>query len=253
MDTARQVVTCLGIAFGIALNVVFAGRVSGVSAAGELPLDAAPYAFSIWGLIFVGQAAYAVYQALPSQHDRTLHRSVGRWAAVNGVAQGLWVLAILQQQFVLSWMLILVMLGALGAIEVAVGARRHGLERPDRWLVRAPFAINLGWVSVALFLATASLLEGVVRYQGQPVGPVVWGVAAVAALSGLAMAMLLLRENAFFGAVSVWALVAIAIGSRGAAPIVAAAVVGAAAVALTTALVLARRRVEPPAGHVRAA
>ena len=238
----RQIATIAGIAYGIGVNAVFASRVSHVpSAAGEQPLDAAPFAFAIWGLVFAGEAAYAVYQALPSQRERTIHRSVGRWAAINGAAQGLWVSAIVAERFVLAWSLIVVMLGALVAIEVAVGARRHGLAARDRLLVRAPFAINLGWVSVALVLSTASLLEGVLGWSGGPIGAVGWGVVLVVAIAGLALLMLTLRDNLFFGVVALWALVAIAIGSD-ASPIVVAAVAGAITVAIGTLAVLTRRR-----------
>lgn len=241
-DLVRQITTFAGIAYGIAVNVAFAARVSDVpSAAGEQPLEAAPYAFAIWGLVFAGEAAYAVYQALPSQRERALHRSVGRWAAINGVAQGLWVSAIVLQRFVVAWSLILVMLGALVAIEVAIGARRHGLGTRDRWLVRGPFAVNLGWVSVALVLSTASVLEGVAGWSGEPVGAVGLGVLAVLALAAIALLMLALRDNAFFGAVALWALVAIAVGSDARA-IVFSAVAGAIVVGVGLFALLAWRR-----------
>ncbi|MDQ3037389.1 MAG: hypothetical protein M3Y87_33650 [Myxococcota bacterium] len=240
-DLVRQIATLAGIAFGIAVNITFAARIAdGASPAGEQPLDAAAYAFGIWGLIFVGEGAYAIYQALPSQRERTLHRSVGRWAAINGVAQGLWVSAVILERFFVAWLLIVVMLCSLIAIELATGARRHGLRPRDRWLVRAPFAINLGWVSVALALSTASLLEGVVGWSGAPLGAVGWSVIVVLALAALALLMLALRGNAFFGGAAVWALIAIAIGSD-AQPIVITAVVAAIVVGIGVGAALARR------------
>ena len=37
----------------------------------------AGYTFAVWGPIYLGLIAYAVYQALPGQAERTIHRRIG--------------------------------------------------------------------------------------------------------------------------------------------------------------------------------
>lgn len=226
-DISRQVVTALSIPLGIALNFIpIRGETvsSAVDNDGEIALNAAGYAFSIWGLIFAWQLVYTVYQAAPVQRENPVLRRVGWWTALNGIATGLWAVAITQGRFGLGWGLILVMLAALIAIEVQIG-RAGALGRLDRWLVRAPYRVNLGWICVATILATGSFLRNVVGWDGGAISEAGWGVAGVAAAALLGILMLVLRGNVAFAGVIVWALLGVASGSAGVPAIAQAALV----------------------------
>lgn len=225
-DISRQVVTALSIPLGIALNFIpIRGETvsSAVDNDGEIALNAAGYAFSIWGLIFAWQLVYTVYQAAPVQRENPVLRRVGWWTALNGIATGLWAIAVTQGRSGLAWGIILVMLAALIAIEVQIG--RVPLGRLDRWLVRAPYRVNLGWVCVATILGTGSFLRNVVGWYGGAISEASWGVAGVAAAALLGILMLVLRGNVAFAGVIVWALVGVASGSSGVPVIAQAALV----------------------------
>src|SRR5512136_345992 len=51
----------------------------------------AGYVFAIWGLIYIGLLAYAVYQALPSQKANPRLQITGWWVVLGGLANSIWI------------------------------------------------------------------------------------------------------------------------------------------------------------------
>ncbi len=210
-DRARQVANVVLIPAGIAFNMIPGLRereIASVSRASEPLLAASGWAFSIWGLIFAWTLVYAVYQALPSQTTRPVMRVIGWHTASNGVLGGLWTYLFTQQQFTAAWITMIALLLNLIAIELRLG--EHARTGRDRLLVRLPFAINLGWISVATILNTTQWLWSTVGWDGAPLTPVAWSIVLVAAAALLGALMLHLRRSAAFALVVVWSLVAIA-------------------------------------------
>ena len=56
-----------------------ASNTGAISDANISPVTPADYSFAVWGLIYVACLALAVYQLLPSQQERTVHRLTGWW------------------------------------------------------------------------------------------------------------------------------------------------------------------------------
>lgn len=241
----RQVAVLVAVVAGIAINyVVF----SGLGTESRLeerpsPIDAAGYAFSIWFLIWLGQILYAVHQARPSQRDNPVLRRVAPWAIVNSVATAAWPLVVAQQDYVqaLGWLTL--MLVALIAIELHAGVPAGPLPRVDAWLVRVVYGVNLGWVSVAMILSVASVLNIEAGWQGEPLSGETWSLLAVSLAATLGLVMLFVRRSVAFAAVNVWALVALAVGT-GTTPISVARLAAAAAavVAISTVVFAVRTR-----------
>ncbi len=247
-DTLRQLANAVGIPLGIVLSVLpFAsGRNSGDAAGAGLPtaVDAAAYAFAIWGLIFTWQIAYGVYQLLPAQRENATLRRVGWFTAANGFGNALWAIAVLNRQIPLAAaILVLVMLVSLVATEAQF---REPFPEPggrEFWLVRVPYSINLGWISVAAIISIAGVLRDA-GWNGAPFAPQVWAALMIAVAAGLGVAMLLTRGNIAYAAVIVWALAAVAVQQSGVPLVPLAAVIGAASVAVDIiATVFARRGV----------
>lgn len=210
-DRARQVVNLVLIPAGIAFNMIPGIRereIAAVARASEPLLAASGWAFSIWGLIFAWTLVYAVYQALPSQTTRRVHRAIGWHTASNGLLGGLWTYLFTQELFTAAWITMVALLLNLIAIEIRLG--NEARSGRDRMLVRVPFAINLGWISVATILDTTQWLWSTVGWDGAPLTPIAWSIIMVAAAAALAAAMLHLRRNLPFALVTVWALAAIA-------------------------------------------
>ena len=82
-DTIRQILVVLSVlatiivnflAVSLPLNGLNTGEISDRFKVYFVP---AGYVFSIWGLIYIGLIAYAVYQALPSQRENPRLRKTG--------------------------------------------------------------------------------------------------------------------------------------------------------------------------------
>lgn len=105
------------------------------------------WAFSIWGVIFLALAVYAVWQLLPAQRPNPLPDAVARPLTVASVAAALWVVCFSYEAIGTCTVLMLL---TLAMLILAYGrARRLVLERvsprPSSW----PLSLFMGWISVA--------------------------------------------------------------------------------------------------------
>ncbi|WP_017299725.1 TspO/MBR family protein [Nodosilinea nodulosa] len=170
----------------------------------------ANYAFAIWGLIYLGLFAYAVYQFHPER------RREGQIQRVNGllifacVVQTLWILLFTGQWFGWSVVAMGALLLALIGIYTTLNIGRERVSRQRRWLAHIPFSLYLGWISVATSVNVASALYAS-GWGGGGILSVTWTVAMLAVAALLAAVVIYQRRDVAFTLVFVWALVAIAV------------------------------------------
>ena len=156
------------------LNVVFAFAEAGVSGLGYLigangftkndaatpPIVPAGGAFVIWGVIYAGAIAYAIYQALPRNKENALLRRVGFYTASAYIGTTAWVLA---AQVGLSWLTVIcfvwILMSLLGAFFYFF-SRQDTFNTLEKWLVVLPLSIYTGWTTVALIANVATALSG---------------------------------------------------------------------------------------------
>ena len=259
-DGLRQALNVAGAAGQIiaTVYVVAAGTLDYVNqptAGGDPAIIPAGYAFSIWGPIYAGSLAYAVYQALPAQRTRPLLRRIGFSTALAFAATAAWLLVAQRPERIWGTVgLIVVITGGLAAaFRELVRHTRAGetFTRGERYLVVAPLSVFLGWCSVATFANTCSAL----RYTGitAPGGAeaALSALAIAAAAGGAAWATVVSRGNAWYALTVVWALTAIAAANAGPPPLrpaerprslLVAAVAGVATSAVLGALAYGRSR-----------
>lgn len=240
----------------IALNVLFAsGQIAlplllfsrGFEASVARPaVDVAPnpatpagYAFAVWGVIYIGSAAYAVYQALPAQFDDPLLKRIG-WLTASGFALCCgWLLSARFGPVVLTVPIIVGMLLVLGAAFMIAVRDLRADGGPPYWFVTVPLAIYVGWLSAATFVNAADVLPGY-GFGRFGLSPKSFGLLVIAAAAIVSAAVCVLAKgNPFYVGTVVWALVAIAVrnGFSGAEAVIAAAALASAValVALTVA------------------
>lgn len=146
----------------------------------------AGYAFAIWGVIFLGCLAWAVYQLLPGQQGRVAHRRVGWPLVVAFSGNAAWELVFPQEGV---WLLVA---NVLIVVVVAAAATALGrLQDPepeglDRLLPTAVTALLLGWVTIATVANVA--ISG--SYLGAPTDGGVARAAGVVALVAAAAVVL---------------------------------------------------------------
>jgi benzodiazapine receptor len=172
------------------------------------PLLAAGWTFAIWGPIYVGFLAYAVYQLLPGQRDREVHRRTGWWLAASAVLNPLWILAFGARAVPVAELMII---GLLVCLAVVFGrlSRIPAEGVLERVVFRGVIALYTGWVSLATVLGTAA--TGVwVGLPGEGALPAVAALVVLLAAAAI-LAWVVLSGTAVVGyaAAAVWALAGI--------------------------------------------
>lgn len=170
-------------------------------------LVAAGYAFSVWGLIFLLDIAFAGWQLRAAQRgNATLARI--RPAATAGFAlTAAWMPVFTLQLF---WLALVIIWAALACLlYCALVLARDASPAPGQALwATAPVSLHAGWLSLAAFLNTAQVI---VAYRLLPTGDMLpWSAALFAAAAALLLwANQRMRGNVVFAVVALWGLVAV--------------------------------------------
>jgi len=175
----------------------------------DVLITPASYAFAIWGLIYLGLISFAVYQALPAQKANPLLNKIGYKLVLASIAQIIWVICFLYQQYAASMVAMLCILLPLIAAYSHLPFKPR-ISRSRRWLVRTPISIYLAWISVATILNGALVLSAW-QWNGWGINPEVWTVIMLLIAGLLTHFITIPRLDFPYGAVFAWAAVAIAI------------------------------------------
>jgi hypothetical protein len=248
-DTIRQAVNVLALVATIALNglanaLPLNGLTTGdISDRFDVYFVPAGYVFSIWGLIYLALTAFVIYQALPGQRDNPRLRRVGYLFALSCVANVAWLFLWHYEVFPLTIVAMVALLLLLIAIYLRLGIGRSEVSTAEKWLVRVPFSIYLGWITVATIANATSLLD-YLNWGGWGIRPEIWAVIMLLAATAITSAVTLTRGDIAYGLVIVWAVAGIAIKHAGTPVVSITSWIVTVAVALVTALGAWRRRRE---------
>lgn len=206
-------------------------------------LVAAGYAFAIWGLIFLLDLVYALWQATGTRRTDPTLGHIAPWSTAGFALTTAWMPLFSMGQF---WLCLLVIFAATFCLVRCAMILSHDRTPQDgQWLwAWAPLSLHAGWLSLAAFL---NLAQVIVAYKlASTTQQLPWSLAlfAMAAVL-LLMVNLRMRGNIDYVIAAVWALVAVYVkqadsGLAGAQT--AAWVAIAIAVVLVLQTVLLRRR-----------
>ncbi|MDX2230626.1 MAG: tryptophan-rich sensory protein [Leptolyngbyaceae cyanobacterium bins.349] len=242
-DRPRQFITVFAILGSFVVNAISnirplngesIGQISNTQFANVL-ITPANYAFAIWGVIYLGLIGFAAYQFLPPRQQHSELKRISYLLVLACVAQAAWVYLFLARLFALSVVAMVVILLCLIGIYQALDrgpARPFGRDRTpspqDRWLLRIPFSVYLGWIAVATIVNVALALYSA-GWTGWGLAPEVWTVLLLIVATGLGIVLLLQRQDIAFGLVLVWALLAIAV-KRATIPLIALTAISLSAI-----------------------
>ena len=201
----------------------------------------AGYVFSIWGLIYLGLLAFAIYQALPAQRERKVLDEIALLYWLSSLANAIWIVLWHYETFAYTIAVVAVLLLSL----IAIYRRLRAAAQPGagfRWCVQLPFSIYLGWISVAT-IANASQLLTFLKWDAWGLSAELWAATLLAVATALGLAMLLRERDWAYALVLVWAFTGIAVAQADSALVANAAWVLAAVLALLAAYTLIWRRV----------
>ena len=246
-DRLRQILVIVAVLAMIAVNIManalpINGQNTGqISDRFDVFFVPAGYVFSIWGLIYLGLLAYAVYQALPAQAENPDLRSIGYLFVLSCLANIAWIFAWHYNLVALSVLFMLALLGLLIAIYLRLGIGRSQVSAAMKWFVHVPFSIYLGWITVATIANITSWLYSV-QWSGWGISPEMWAVImlAIATLVGGAMSMT--RGDVAYAAVLIWAFIGIALKHQDAAIVSNAAWIAAVVTAILLIIGAYRKR-----------
>ncbi len=180
----------------------------------------AGYAFSIWGLIYLGLIAFSVYQALPKNAAKfSPLRSV---YILSCAANCAWLYFWHQEAVTLCVAVIFLLLGTL----IFINEKLKFTETSgDFWFVKFPLGLYCGWVTAAAILnSTIALVYS--NFQAGDSKGVVLGAILLLTATALGVIIRFTLNNPFYPLAIAWALTSIAVEQSGKTLIVASAAVG---------------------------
>lgn len=245
-DTLRQVLVLVAalttIVFNIAANILPLNDLNTgeISDRFEIFFVPAGYVFSIWGLIYLGLFAYAIYQVLPDQRDNPRLRSIGYIFILSCAANIAWLFLWHYEVFEFTLIAMLVLLVTLIAIYLRLDISRSEVSTAEKWAVHIPFSIYLGWITVATIANTTQLLY-YLGWNGWGISAAMWAVIILAAGVVISVLMTLTRADIAYSLVLVWAYIGIAV-KHSSTPLVAiSALIGAGIILVVLIIVMFRK------------
>jgi len=166
------------------------------------------WAFSIWGPIFIAEGAWVVAQMLRRFRANPAVVASTPWWLAACLFQVCWTFAFAQEVIWLSLVMMLSILGCL--LGMAIQADQTLLlSLPEYALLRAPFALHLGWILCASAVNTNVLADYERALPGTLLGMAVTSLAAILAVV-TAFTLATKRAEPVVGLVAAWACTAVA-------------------------------------------
>ena len=219
------------------------GRGTGeISARYPTLVTPAGYVFAIWGLIYIALLAYSVAQFVRPLATDPLPDRLAWPIIISNVANVTWLF--LWHSLNIYWTVPVMLALLVSLIAAYVIARRDRPEHPgalERWAVRAPLGLYLGWVSVATI---ANISNALVAARIVPLGipAASWGVIVLVVGAALAFVALAREGDCVYAGVFVWAFAGIAVETRSSLVQLTAGILAAAIAVGIVVSAVARRR-----------
>lgn len=215
-DIVRQALVILSLTMTIVVNglanaLPLNGKNTGeISDSFDVYFVPAGYVFSIWSVIYLALIGYAVYQALPAQRTDRRLRSIGYLFVLSNIANSAWIFLWHYEYFAATLVVMTILLLTLIAIYRRLNRGNWNPTTAQKWLVKIPFSIYLGWITVATIANATSVLD-YVGWGGFGIAPEVWAVIMLAVATGVGLLFSLRKGDVAYVLVLIWAFVGIAV------------------------------------------
>ena len=143
---------------------IFGETVGGISDKYNTLFTPAGYAFSIWGIIYLGLIAFAIFQnirAFKNEADSEFILQIGPWMVLNSLANIAWIFAWLSEHIGLSLLLMLIILGTLIVMISRLNMERWDAPFPIIAFIWWPICIYSGWIAVATIANVSAFLVSI--------------------------------------------------------------------------------------------
>jgi hypothetical protein len=214
-DTLRQLANALSVVVALTVNILASvlplnGQNTGeISDRFKVYFVPAGYVFAIWGIIYIGWIAFAIYQFRAAQKESPRLRNLGYLFALSGIFNAAWLFCWHYNIFGLSVLVMLTLLGLLIASYLKLNVGHTSVTTAEKWSVDVPFSVYLGWITVATVANVTDYLY-FINWTGFGIAPQIWAVIMLVIASVLALAMMVTRRDSGYVFVLVWSFAGIA-------------------------------------------
>lgn len=168
--------------------------------------------FAIWGVIYLLQAAFVLFQfGVFGRHvtvQPAIVRAVSLPFVLYSILNAAWLFAWHNFQIPLSMVLMVLLLACLAYAYRRLEAFQPDMRLSDKIFVRLPFRITLGWITVAA-VANAVVLLVYLDWSGWGIPQQIWLILVLMATLAIALAVILPNNDAAYGMVILWAYMGI--------------------------------------------
>ncbi|MBE9461554.1 tryptophan-rich sensory protein [Dyadobacter subterraneus] len=175
----------------------------------------AGYAFSIWGLIYIGLIAFAIYQSqglFNNKETPAVVEKIGWMFVISCIANCLWILAWLYDYTGASVIIMTVLLLSLCSIIIRTRMEFDLITFKRVALEWWPFAIYFGWITVAIIANVAAYLTKI-QWDGFGISAENWTITMILAAMLINLFVTWNRNLRESASVGVWALIAVAVAN----------------------------------------
>jgi hypothetical protein len=229
MKKTLQIANILALIITLIVNYlsnrgIFNGNtMATVSARYQNSFTPSGYAFSVWGLIYLGLAAFVVYQSRGLFNDKPVHSIVGKigWLFVfSCTANSLWVFAWLYDYTGLSVIIMAILLSTLLLIMSRTRMEMDVIPIKKIALTWWPFALYLGWITVAIIANCAAYLTKI-QWDGFGIADTTWTIIMLCAAGIIFIGLTWIRNLRESSIIGIWGLVAVAMANWDKTPAIA--------------------------------
>jgi hypothetical protein len=227
-DTIRQIAVAAVIVITIIINVLANAlplnnqNTGAISDSFMVYFTPAGYVFSIWGLIYTGLIAFAIFQALPAQRNNASLRRASWWLILANTANSAWIFLWHYNIFPATLVAMLVVLAGLIMTYLQLGIGKAKVSAGVRWALHVPISIYLGWITVATIANVTAILY--ILLAGGPgsgvpvdavtllgISPELWTALVLVVATAIVWANSLTRRDIAYALVPVWAFIGIGV------------------------------------------
>ncbi|MFF2889649.1 tryptophan-rich sensory protein [Paenibacillus sp. NPDC057967] len=194
----------------LANKLPIGGKTTG-EISGQHPVLVTPagYAFSIWSIIYMLLFLFVIYGFTKDGRASSRVSAIGVFFFLSCLFNIGWLLLWHYEQLTSSVFMMFALLITLGIVYGNIN-RTQPARQAERWSVRLPFSIYLGWICVATIVNVAVALSAG-GWDGFGLADTMWAIIMLGIATVVALAMGLWYRDVASMLVFIWAFIAIGI------------------------------------------
>jgi len=174
----------------------------------------AGYAFSIWGLIYMGLTIFPLYQWFNRSGGDPLWSKVRLWYSFNVIMNGVWLVFASYEYLICTVVVIILMLISLFEINRLIHTIEDRGDKLNFWTEKFVFNIYFAWITLATVLNFAAAFK-LYEWDGFGVSEVTWALIMLPVAALIAGITSWKYKSIAYAGVVIWAFIALVVKHQG--------------------------------------